>query len=336
MSTLISNPPYNMKWDVPIFPQMQDRFSNTEIPPASNANFVFILTALEMSDRCVFILPCGILTTENKQEKEIRKYLIENNLIDSVITCPENMFEATSIPTCILILDKNKKYDTIEMIDMRNKFETEIREQKGQFGSEAHTQRTYKKEVKIFTDDIIKDAISCINERKIINNYCNSVTIGDIKKNDYILTPSRYFILEEVENIHRPYSEIISNLNSIISEKNCCKLTINETLARSFGFDLELYKEDHISDSELNELLFKITGEKISKHNYFTTTKNKNEISFSNNDKDKISSILLMIMNTWKQHIFYLNTEENKLLNELRDALLPDLMNGNIEVENYD
>lgn len=67
MSTLISNPPYNMKWDVPIFPQMQGRFSNTEIPPESNANFVFILTALEMSDRCVFILPCGILTTENKQ-----------------------------------------------------------------------------------------------------------------------------------------------------------------------------------------------------------------------------------------------------------------------------
>lgn len=242
------------------------------------------------------------------------------------------MFEATSIPTCILILDKNKKYDTIETIDMRNKFETKIREQNGQFGGDSHTKRVYKKEVKIFTDDIINDAISCINERKIINNYCNSVTIDDIKKNDYILTPSRYLILEEVKNIHRPYSEIISNLNSIISEKNCCKLTINETLARNFGFDLELYKEDHVSDSELNELLFKIAGEKISKHNYFTTTKNKNEISFSNNDKDKISSILLMIMNTWKQHIFYLNNEENKLLAELRDALLPDLMNGNIEV----
>src|SRR5574344_1224496 len=154
MSTLISNPPYNMKWDIPIFPQMQDRFSNTEIPPASNANFVFILTALEMSDRCIFILPCGILTTENKQEKEIRKYLIENNLIDSVIACPDNMFEATSIPTCILILDKNKKYDTIEMIDMRNKFEIEIREQNGQFGGDSHTKRVYKKEVKIFTNDI--------------------------------------------------------------------------------------------------------------------------------------------------------------------------------------
>lgn len=275
MSILISNPPYNMKWDIPIFPQMQGRFSNTEIPPENNANFVFILTALEMSDRCVFILPCGILTTENKQEKEIRKYLIENNLIDSVITCPDNMFEATSIPTCILILDKNKKYDTIEMIDMRNKFEIEIREQNGQFGSDAHTKRVYKKEIKIFTDDIILDAISCINERKIINNYCNSVTIDYIKKNDYILTPSRYLILEEIKNIHRPYSEIINNLNSIISEKNCCKLTINETLARNFGFDLELYKEDHVLDSELNELLFKIAGEKISKHNYFTTTKNK-------------------------------------------------------------
>ena len=114
---------------------------------------------------------------------------------------------------------------------------------------------------------------------------------------------------------------------------NCCKLTINETLAKSFGFDLELYKQDHILDSDLNELLVKIAGTGILKHNYFSTTKNKNEISFSNNDKDKISSILIMIMNTWKQHIFYLNNEENKLLTELRDALLPELMSGNMEVD---
>ena len=73
MSILISNPPYNMKWEIPLFPQMQKRFSETEVPPESNANFAFVLTALELSNRSVFILPCGILTTENKQEKAIRR-----------------------------------------------------------------------------------------------------------------------------------------------------------------------------------------------------------------------------------------------------------------------
>lgn len=332
MSILISNPPYNMKWDVPIFPSLQKRFAETEIPPESNANFAFVLTALELSSRSVFILPCGVLTTENKQEEIIRKYLVEKNMIEAVIMCPDNMFEATSIPTCILVLDKNKKTTRIEMIDMRLKFEVEIREQNGQFGSDAHTKRVYKKEMKVFTDEIMLDAISCINEQKSINEYCNSVTIEDVKSNDYILTPARYLTLETVENKHRSYEDIIAELNMIISEKNCCKLTINETLARNFGFDIDLYKKDHIADSELNELILKLSGEKILKHNYFSATKNKNEISFSNNDKDKVSSILMMIMNTWKQHIFYLNNEENRLLMEMRDALLPDLMSGNIEV----
>ena len=59
MSTaLISNPPYNMKWKIPIFAQIQPRFCNCELPPENNANFAFILTALDMVDaRAVFILP---------------------------------------------------------------------------------------------------------------------------------------------------------------------------------------------------------------------------------------------------------------------------------------
>lgn len=63
-------------------------------------------------------------------------------------------------------------------------------------------------------------------------------------------------------------------------------------------------------------------------------SKNKNEITFANNSKENISSILMMIFNTWKQHIYYLNVEENRYLAELRDALLPELMSGKIDVSN--
>lgn len=65
----------------------------------NNANYAFILTALDeigQDGRAVFIMPCGILTTDNKQEKAIRKYLVEQNFIDCVITCPDKMFESTS------------------------------------------------------------------------------------------------------------------------------------------------------------------------------------------------------------------------------------------------
>lgn len=333
MITTISNPPYNMKWEVPIFAQVQERFSNTEIPPKNNANLAFVLTALNESDRCVFILPCGVLSSGNKKEKEIMKYLIESNFIESVIVCPDKMFESTSIPTCIIVFDKHKETSTIELIDMRNKYEVEIREQNGQFGGNSHTNRTYKKEVKIFTDQIIDDAMSCIEERKNIAEYCKCVSIEDVKKHDYILTPNRYIDFVEQETLHREYKDIINDLNRVIREKNNCKLTINETLAKNLGFDIELYKQDHTQDKEFDNLIKQLTDQRIEKHNYFSTTKNKNEIKFENNSKEHLSSILVMIFQTWKQHLYYLNIEENRYLAELRDSLLPDLMSGKIILE---
>ena len=134
MRTCISNPPYNLRWQQPIFAQMQDRFKYTAVPPESNANFAFVLTALNKCDRLCFLLPQGVLTSGKKEEKEIRKYLIEKNYIESVITCPGKMFEATSIPVCIITLDKNKKTSETVMIDAKNFYTKEIREQRGQFG----------------------------------------------------------------------------------------------------------------------------------------------------------------------------------------------------------
>lgn len=134
MRTCISNPPYNLRWQQPIFAQMQDRFKHTAVPPVSNANFAFILTALNKCDRLCFILPQGVLTSGTKEEKEIRQYLIEKNYVEAVITCPSKMFEATSIPVCIITLDKNKKTSETVMIDAKNFCTKETREQRGQFG----------------------------------------------------------------------------------------------------------------------------------------------------------------------------------------------------------
>lgn len=332
MSSLLSNPPYNMKWSLPPFAQIQPRFCDCELPPESNANYAFILTALEKIDRkAAFIMPCGILSTENSQEKEIRKYLVEKNFVDSVITCPDKMFEATSIPTCIIVFDKQKTTAQITLVDMRKTYEVEQREQRGQYGGSSHENRVYKKDVKIFSDENMKKALEAISERKSEPEFCKTVTIEDIKENDYSLIPSRYIEFQELEQKHREYKDIVSDINRITREKNACKLTINETLAKSLGFDLGLHKTDQ-KDGGLNELLKKIGAEPLEKQDYFSATKNKNEIKFENRSKDTLSSVLVMILSTWKQHIFYLNQEENRYLAELRDALLPDLLSGKIEV----
>lgn len=331
MNLLISNPPFNMKWSVPPFAQIQNRFCMTDVPPESNANFAFILTALENNDRCVFILPASVLSGGTKEEQEIRKYLVEANLIEAVIICPDRMFESTSIGVCMLILAKNKPTATIELMDMRKTYETETREQAGQYGGKSHTNRIYKKTVNVFTEEMMDNAVNCIGERENIEEFCKSVSIAEIAENDYELIPSKYIELTASETVHRDYSEIVKDINRITVEKNACKLTINETLAKALGFDIALYKKEQ-DDKALNDLLKKLGAEPLIKQDYFTTTRNKNEIKFENNSKEILSSVLMMIFNTWKQHIYYLNNEQNRYLAELRDALLPDLMSGKIEL----
>lgn len=338
MKTLISNPPYNMRWEPPVFAQLQNRFSRTEVPPSSNANFAFVLTALDKSERSIFILPNAVLSGGTNEEIEIRKHLVDSNYIDAVVLCPDKMFESTSIATCILILDKTKVTATVEMIDMRKKFVEEEREQNGQFGGKSHTSRTYKKIVKAFTPEMMEEAIDAIKERKNIAEYCKAVSLEEIKSNEYELSPSRYIEFQEHGSKHRDYKEIVRDINRIATEKNACKLTINETIAKNLGFDTILYKQEQ-DTSEFDKIIKKVSGEKIIKHDYFKVSKNKNEIKFENNSKETLSSILLMILNTWKQHIYYLNIEENRYLAELRDALLndifsPDLVNG-IEIIDF-
>lgn len=330
----ISNPPYNMKWKLPPFAQLQPRFNDCELPPESNANYAFILTALECSkDKTAMILPCGVLSTDNAKEKAIRRYLVEHNLIDAVITCPDKMFEATSIPTCIIVFNQKKNTTHISFVDMRQTYETEQRAQNGQHGGASHENRTYKKEVKIFADEQMQKAIDSIVNQSAISEFSRSVSVQTIAENDFILVPGRYIEFQEQECKHREYAEIVADINHITAEKNACKLTINESLAKTLGFNVELYKQDQQQDAGLNDLLKQLGTEPLVKQNYFTASKNKNEIKFENNSKDILSSVLIMILNTWKQHIYYLNNEENRYLAELRDALLPDLMSGKINLE---
>lgn len=336
MSTaLISNPPYNMKWNLPPFAQMQPRFNDCELPPESNANYAFILTALQLvDDKAVFLLPCGVLTTDNKQEKEIRKYLVDKNLVETIITCPDKMFESTNIPTCILVFNKCKQTTDIAMIDMRQQYIIEQRQQNGQFGGVSHTKRTYIKDVKTFCADDIEKAIKAISEKQEIPEFSRTVSQQDVIQNDYILTPARYLSFGKKEMLHRQYTDIVSDLNRIITDKNLLKLTINETIAKSLGlyeFGI-MQKEAKENAKEMNHRLGKLIGCEILSDDYISLTKNKNEIKFENNSKDKLSTIFLSILQMYKQHIIYLNNEENRYLAELRDALLPDLMSGKLEI----
>ena len=110
---------------------------------------------------------------------------------------------------------------------------------------------------------------------------------------------------------------------------------MNETIAKKLGFD-KVY-EDVTKSQELtkqmNDNVLKLLGlESIEVNPWLALSKRAGEIKIENTSKNSISSVIMMFLPMLKQHIYYLNDVENKLLAELRDALLPDLMSGKINV----
>lgn len=326
-SEIISNPPYNIRWNAPKPLFADNRFTEIGIPPASNANWAFILTALfrlENLGRCAFILPCGVLAAEN--EKEIRERMIGSAMLERVILLPDRMFESTSIPVCIMVFSHNNC--TVKFYDCRKMGVEQKREQKGQFGGVSHENRSYIKTVHVLPNEIMD---RLCGECEDIPGFSREIPVSQISENEFILTPTKYikYIQEEVS--HRPYADIISDINRISREKSAIKITCNENIAKKLGLEEAARLMNFDNPQELDKV-FKILGGAYESRRFITLSKNKNEFKIENQDKERLSSLITFFLPMWKQHLFYLNQEENRLLAELRDAALPDLMSGKIEV----
>lgn len=335
MTAVISNPPYNMKWQHPFFAVSQNRFC-LGLPPESNANFAFMLSALEASDRAVFLLPNSVLSTENRDEKIIKKNLVEANYIEAIVQLPDGMFESTSIPTTLVMLNKNKDTSSIFMIDLTAKADKEIREQRGQFGGASKQNRVYKKAVNVFSDETIEEIVDMVDSKSEIKGLSKLATIEDVKSNGYNLSVRRYIESETENKKYRDLSDIVADINAIIGRKNAIKFTINENMARSLGIhDLALmFKNGEKINKEMNSSLSNFDL-KIKKENVVTLSRNK-ELKLEVKNFEEMPEFIPIFFNMWKQYIMMMNNQENKLLIELRDTLLPKLMSGEIITAIYE
>lgn len=311
-----------------MFGELQPRFSRFGIPPDSNANFAFILTAIDLIDeKAALLLPNCVLCPSTKQEKKIIKELVESNLIEAIILMPDKMFESTAIAVCVLLISKQKKTLHIEMIDMRQEFTEVQRDQKGQYGGASHINRVYHKMVKTITDEAMAKAIKAIEEHSNVNGYCKSVSIEEIKEVDYNLAPTKYIGFQEQNERHRPYDEIVADYNRIVAQKNAIKLTVNEKLAKSLGiYDMFLAVK---SQPEITDI-FAVVGKTAEKESFLSLSKNAAEFRVENKSKEQFPEIFSLFLMMWKQRIMSLNNEENRILAEFRDAFMADAMSGKL------
>lgn len=329
----ISNPPYNIKWEPPVFAQLDSRFAEYGVPPKSNANYAFVLNALSVAENSALILPSCVLESKDNHEQEIKKELVDNNNIDCIVVNPGKMFEATDIATCILTLRKTRVTTAVEMIYCfeRNYIQAE-RKQRGQFGGTSHTGRMYTKTINEYSPENIDKIVNLADTKECEIGFAQAVYPEGIKEKMYRLSPSVYIDFEYEEPKHRDYAEIMRDINRIRRKKNACKLVINETIARQMGFDVSSYNSDLNDMGDTDKLMQKLCGQAFEKPDYIQFTKNKNEFILKANSKEEFPELLLLAFKMWKQRVMMLNNDENILLAELRDALLPDLMSGKIEI----
>lgn len=185
VDTVISNPPYSLKFNNVESFKDDKRFIDFGIPPKAKADYAFILhglSHLKENGSMYFILPHGVLFRGGKEE-QIRKKLIEGNLIDAVIGLPKKLFLNTTIPVCILVLKKNRKRKEITFIDASKDF---INKGKQNELSKEH----------------INKIVSAYKSNDNFLKFSYITKTDEIKENDFNLNIPRYVdTFEEAEPI---------------------------------------------------------------------------------------------------------------------------------------
>ncbi len=182
---IVSNPPYSIPWKVDENPNLINdiRFSPAGVlAPRGKSDYAFIMHSLSWlapnGIASIVVFP-GILY-RNGAEQKIRKYLIENNFIDTIIQLPDNLFFGTSIATCIMVLKKDLKQDTkIRFIDASQEF---VKVTKNNFLTEENIQSIYKMYDDRNVD--IQYKARLVSQDEIINNDYNLSVSTYVEKED--------------------------------------------------------------------------------------------------------------------------------------------------------
>lgn len=194
---IVANPPFSYRWE-PAEAMGEDfRFKNYGLAPKSAADFAFLLHGfhfLSKEGTMAIILPHGVLFRGGAEEK-IRKKLLEDGNIDTIIGLPANLFFSTGIPVCILVLKKCKKFDDILFINASDHYEK---------GKRQNT----------LLPEHIEKIVNTYMYRKEEPHYSRRVKMDEIIKNDYNLNISRY-VSTAVEEEPIDLKEVNEKLNNI-------------------------------------------------------------------------------------------------------------------------
>lgn len=190
---VVANPPFSLRWSPGEETAKDIRFKNHGVAPKSAADFAFLLHGFQyLKDDGVMaiILPHGVLFRGGVEAK-IRKKLLDDGHIDTVIGLPANLFYSTGIPVCILVLKKCKKPNDVLFINASEHYAKDKRQNR---------LRTTEDGDKV--DDIQKIIDTYIQRPVEVERYARRVSMDEIRgEHDYNLNITRYVSTAEPEPI---------------------------------------------------------------------------------------------------------------------------------------
>ena len=228
---IMANPPFNLSnWG-------QDKLKDDArwkygLPPSGNANYAWIqhmIHHLAPNGKIGLVLANGALSTQTSGEGEIRKRIIEDDLIEGIVAMPTQLFYSVTIPVTLWFISRNKKQKGKTLfIDARKM---------GYMVDRKHRDFT-QDDIKKLSDTFTAFQEGTLEDKK---GFCAVVTTDDIAKQDYILTPGRYVGIEEQEDDGEPFEDkmkrLTSELSKMFEQSNTLQDEIKKNL-ESIGFEV--------------------------------------------------------------------------------------------------
>lgn len=236
---VLANPPFNVS-DYSI--KKDDHRWKFGIPPSANANYAWLqhfISKLAPGGTAGIVLANGSMSSDTNTEGQIRKALIEKDLVDCMVALPSQLFYNTQIPACLWFLARDKsngkfrnRSGHILFIDAREKGNMISRRQKE------------------LTDEDIKSLGAIYHswrsknwEREYMDvpGLCKSVQIDEIKNNNYVLTPGRYIDILEGEDDGEVFNDKMMRLTGEIKGQMNRAKELDEQIAKnltSIGYEI--------------------------------------------------------------------------------------------------
>ncbi|MGB9826060.1 MAG: N-6 DNA methylase, partial [Desulfofundulus sp.] len=232
---ILANPPFNdSDWRGELL--REDKRWKFGIPPVSNANFAWVqhfIYHLAPNGIAGFVLANGSMSSNQSGEGEIRKNIIEADLVDCMVALPDKLFYSTQIHACLWFVARNKKGGTgLSGRPLRDRSGEVLFIDGRKLG--VMVDRTHRE---LTTEDIRKVADTYHNWRgdgdgkyQDVPGFCKVATLEEIRKHGYVLTPGRYVGVEQAADDDEPFEEKMARLVAQLREQTAEARRLNEAI----------------------------------------------------------------------------------------------------------